>query len=215
MQGTNGIVLIHLVNLFKVKKVIILLVFITGITACRKDAGTGADAAGSGIYYIKFKANGVEKKYSFSGKLASNYIDSSIVVSAKKIYTYSLVGANSSGHSFTIGLYNESPLKAPATFLESAYIYNTMATVVFAFNENLASTAAMSIGLVVPFPALFAYPQYDNLPRNGKATITEYTAHTIKGTFSGIVYQTVNNEALIDASKKTVITEGAFYLGIQ
>lgn len=196
------------------RKAIILLAFLTAITACRKDAGAGPNTAGSGIYYIKFKANGVEKKYNFSAKQASNYIDSSIVVSGKKIYTYTLVGANSSGHSFTIGLYIKSPLKAPATFLESEYIYNTMSNVVFIFNENLASMAATSIGFVVPYPVLFAFPEYDNLPRNGKATITEYTAHTIEGTFSGIVYQTVDNEALIDASKKTVITEGAFYLGL-
>lgn len=195
------------------KKIVILLLFAIAITACKKDAGTKADAGGSSTYYIKFKANGAAIKYDYATKQGSNYVDSSIVVGGKKIYTYDVGAANSSGQSMSVGVYSERQLKAPVAFLESDYLYlgsyAYSPAVMLAFNPNPASLGTISLGL---FSNATTFPEFSNLPRNGKVTITEYTTKTIKGTFSGTVYQIVSTGIGLDVSQKTIITEGEFYL---
>lgn len=174
------------------------------ITGCKKNTDI---ITNNSQYYVRFKANGVEKNYTIP--VTTSQFHDSLIFSGNKVHIFATGGANSNGHIITLGIYSEGLLTANTVYKESDLLFGFQPKVMFIYNSNPGAYAYLSMGSYAPIPS--AFPQYSGIQRDCKITMTNVTSTNIKGTFSGTVYHEKNNgdPDLID---KVSITDGEFFL---
>jgi hypothetical protein len=174
--------------------------FIIG-TSCKKEAN--AVQENKNPYFIRFKANGTEKKFTLPAAIA--YHDSMNVV--QKSYWFTGTSANQSGSE---------------SLLFSVWDLKKVQIGIYRDNE---------ISFGVQFKALLSFQpvtglsyhsggMFNNLVSSGYTantviTISELTDKVTKGSFSGTLYQVSSNGAPPLLSGALLITEGEFYLPVR
>ncbi len=176
---------------------------IVAATSCIKKSDV-ADV-NTGSYFVRFKANGTQQNFTIPATTSQFY--DSITVAGNKVHIYTVAAANMNAHSIQIGIYADKPLNASTNFKESELLYSYQPKMTMLYVNNPSGFGNLSIGSYDPLPP-YSYP---SVIRDCNISITELTASSIKGSFSGTVYlQKSNGEP--DVNNKTSITNGEFFL---
>lgn len=146
-------------------------------------------------YYIKFKANGVAKEYYYLPLGNYNTYDN-----GNQYYSTSIQGSNtvSINNKIIISLNKTSPFAPNFTYTNYTTTElnheKTIVCQIMFFDENGAAFISYAEG----------YGPAGSI-HNTKFTVTETTAESFKGRFSGTVYLSSNNQ-------KIDLTDGVFYV---
>jgi hypothetical protein len=204
--------------IFSQSYLVLIVILISGlISSCKKGEGTGLTK-----YYIKFKANGVQKQYSPTLALVEGAPTSGILN-----YTYSFGGATGPDKdAIAILLYTTEPLSTTTYYGRKEIPISSFATgsevplIVYTDNDqrefqslNQPGYTVNAAGLVTA-PEAFANKTYINW----EVTVSDVQKDYVKGTFSGFVYP-VNDWADFAlngdqtyVNDKMAITDGEFYI---
>lgn len=154
-----------------------------------------------GKYYIKFKANGVEKKLDMIPSSINSFYSSALYESfGYHIYEFGMASAQFK-ELIHIGIFTPSAL-AKKTYTDNA--------------DGLLPEAILAYSQApLDGSAYFSSMAYDDsgfqLKKDCKITITEMNDTEIQGTFSGTVYFE-NDDGDPDMNKAVTITDGSFYV---
>lgn len=159
----------------------------------------------NGQYFVKFKANGAQQNFTIPSSTAQFH--DSITVAGKKVHIYAVGAAGMNFHSIQFGIYSDKVLTGTTNYRESDLLYGYQPQMIMIYVNNPTSFGNLSIGSYDPLPP-YSFP---SIPRDCSISLTEVTATSIKGTFSGTVYlEKPNGEP--DLNNKTSITNGEFFL---
>ncbi|MFT3702928.1 MAG: hypothetical protein QM802_11180 [Agriterribacter sp.] len=197
---------------------LIVILFSVLISSCKKGDGTDLTK-----YYVKFKANGVQKNY----PAVVGLVEAAPVAGATAHYTYSIAAAGDVDKDvIAIMVYTkdpiaqttyygkkEIPVSANATGSEVPLITYTDANNREFQSFNQPGYTVNAAGLVTD-PAPFANKVYINW----EVTISDLQKDYVKGTFSGFMYPlndyinfALNGDQTY-VNDKIAITDGEFYV---
>lgn len=176
---------------------------ILAFAGCKKGDNGGGNP-GSPQYYISFKANGVQEKYT------SNAVSELSFVSQSKLYAAVLTGYSDAGVTtkshIGIFIFDNNAVSAKtyqdpqkATSGDGSKVPSVMIN----YYDD-AGVGYLSMGAMVDENGNLL-PGVQNIVADAKTTITKITTSTIEGTFSGTVFGT-------DLKTQISITEGKFIL---
>ena len=171
--------------------------------ACKKDSAAGTTGTASGSYYMRFKAAGVQKEYlqnaggNFNhAQTTVGYYSSTIggtkdPFDAKKDnMALALVVKGLAQQNITYTNFTTIAAGSQKAYISQAGYYNEAGEFYTSWSEDF--NAAIPAGT----------------ENNMKITITAVTSTSLKGTFSGVLYNA-------DYSKKIVITDGDYLIKLQ
>lgn len=182
---------------------LIILCSLVSVISCKKES-PGLAAGGSSPYYISFKANGVQKTYSIP-MTQKSYHDS-LKLNGNKVYWFEMAAANNVIETIDIGVYSDS-FVVSNTYKEKDLLFGYQPKVMIAYQVP-GNMGYISCGLYY----LPIFPKYN---RNCTVTITELTRTTVKGNFSGTLYQLDNITGQPSLKDSVQITGGEIYMPVK
>jgi|GEM_PF-3263429 len=175
------------------------------IGGCKKTTNS-TDLDTTGKYYISFKANGEQVKY--TNPVIVDSLPIGYDFGGYHVRIWEMGAANLQIHSMSLGILTEDSLpQSGRTYKESDIISGIWYGVIFAFNDSRGKYEYQSSGTYDSPVAEF----YPDIPKDCTITLTDVGSNTLKGTFSGTVY-TFNDNGEPVFTDKISITDGEFYL---
>jgi hypothetical protein len=183
---------VHLISL-----ALTVLLVLSFFQSCKK-ASTDNRTPDDNNYYIRFKANGVQQNITY---LASISYDHS--TSPTELHSCFGISSDPSGsQAVYLTLWNTTAFVPNMTLHESVIIAGASPQILFTYSTNTTSKDYKSAG---------DFDLHPSLPRNFSLKITAFTSESVKGTFSGTLYQEKSGGEP-DITNKLEITEGEFNL---
>lgn len=159
------------------------------------------------VYFISFKADGVQKEFRKEAVAATVLPDTSGIYTNLFAAYQSGVGSNNVQISFLL-LARNSP-NIPATYQDPFKAVtvggNKLPQAIITYIDTPGADGYQSLGSISDFVGT-PTSLYPNLFADAKVTITEATSTYFKGTFSATAFRSNLS------SQKRVLTEGKFYL---
>jgi hypothetical protein len=192
--------------MIKTAKLLFVMLAITIIAgACKKDNGDGGDDGNpdGSNYFIEFKANGEQQKYT------SNALSQIMAPGSDQLYSGVLQGYgeypdNADKNLLSIIIWNTEPITT-STYLNDNWVEKSDESQVPQIVMNYIDA---NKNAYLSQKVLIAIPPFDKVVSDVKVTISDLGQDHISGTFSGTLY------SVTDATFSTVvkITDGKFNL---
>lgn len=186
-------------------RIVTILIVMLIIGGCKKTKNQ-TDLDTSGKYYISFKANGKQIKYTIPVDVDSLPVIYNFVGYSVNIWELGAVNIPQYDMMALTIITEDSLPQAGKTYKESNITSGIWHEVMFTYSFPGEKTYwSISTGVT---PADELYP---GIPKDCTITLTEVGSATLKGTFSGTVYA-IDDNGETDLTNKIKITDGIFYL---
>ncbi len=182
---------------------ILLIGMVLFAASCKKE-NIELTTAGTSPYFIRFKANGVQKNYSIP-MTQKSYHDS-LTLNGNKVHWFEVAAANNVIETIDIGVYSDS-FVVSNTYNEKDLLFSYQPKVMIAYQVP-GNMGYISCGIYY----LPIFPKYN---RNCTVSITELTKTTVKGIFSGTLYQLDNTTGQPSLKDSVQITGGEIYMAVK
>lgn len=187
----------------------LLITSVLMITGCGK-GGSGDKDGGTPEYYISFKANGVQKKYTGQAIASLGHSAQDGLYNAV-LQGYKATAADASKEHIGIAIFNNSAVST-GTYQDPQKATNNtgdeVPKVLISYMDTNGNGYLTMGGMVDKNGNINSFPGSENIVANAKVSVTKLTGSYIEGTFSGTAFLST------DANFKTKvsITEGKFIL---